>query len=335
MLARSAAVQVLTAVLSEGRALDEAMERVAARLPLKDRAWLLDVSAGTLRWKGRLDQALDSAALKKKPSGWLRKMLLVGAYQLIAQDRVSPAAVVSETVSEVRKKEGEAPARFANAVLRKVSAGSAQWRALPWNPKASVHDQAAWASLPEWFWRKLADEHGPAWAKAFAEVSLGRPKLWIRAADQDEPVCPSLSGNVSAMSGFAEGGFFVQDVSSQFLVRTISDQVKSALGGPTVRALDLCSAPGGKALGLAWNGFSVLATDSDDARLELVRENVRRLLPETQARGGRCAYCRVPRPRLPGHKTRPSIWFGWMPPAREAALSDVTPTSAGSGVRLT
>ena len=79
-------------------------------------------------WKGRLDLAIDATAIKKKPSGWLRKMMLVGAYQLIVQERVAAALVVSETVTEVKKKEGEYPAKFVNASLRKVAEYAHEWR---------------------------------------------------------------------------------------------------------------------------------------------------------------------------------------------------------------
>ncbi|NDF15524.1 hypothetical protein EB061_09410, partial [bacterium] len=48
--------------------------------------------------------------------------------------------------------------------------------------------------------------------------------------------------------------------------------------------LDLCSAPGGKSLGLAYAGFKVTATDSSADRLTRVRENVNRLGLKDQIR---------------------------------------------------
>lgn len=287
MVPRGLAVQVLTAVLSDGEPLDLALERVSEKnkLDSQARAWLLDVSAGVMRWKGRLDLAIDSTALKKKPSGWLRKVMLVGAYQLLLQERVAPAVVVSETVSEVKRKEGEAPAKFVNASLRKVADTAREWRELPFPEGAKASEQASWASLPEWFWKRLIEQHGIEWARAFAQAALERPTLWLRyksLKEQSSAPVPGAfrsdeGGAVTEKAGFSEGDFFVQDISSQLLVHEISTHVRESLGADHLSALDLCAAPGGKALGLAWNGFQVSATDVDQGRLGLLQENIRRM----------------------------------------------------------
>ena len=291
MVPLSLAVQVLTAVLSDGEALDQALDRISQqhRLESQQRAWLTDVTAGTLRWKGRLDLAIDATALKKKPSGWLRKILLIGSYQLIVQERVAPAIVVSETVTEVKKREGEFPAKFANASLRKISDYSKEWRALPFPESGTLAEQAIWACMPDWFWRRLSEQRGVEWARGFAAAALERPKLWLRLAPgADAPwdgvsgpisqsFSPSDGGAIPDRAGFSEGRFFVQDISSQILVNDVANEVKKMLKIERPTALDLCAAPGGKALGLSWCGFNVVATDLDQSRLKLISENVERL----------------------------------------------------------
>ena len=74
---RDIAVRVLTRVLSDREPLDEALAAISGQVSPAARGWLQEVCSGTLRWRGRLDQVIDSTALKKKPSGWLRKMLLI------------------------------------------------------------------------------------------------------------------------------------------------------------------------------------------------------------------------------------------------------------------
>ncbi len=270
---RNQAVQVLTRTLNDGLTIDQAIDQV-----MKDgdssRSWMQEISSGTLRWKGRLDFILNSVSLKKKPSGWLRKILLTSAYQLIAQDRINRAAVVNETVDEIREKEGEAPSRFANAVLRKISDQAVQWKDLD-------GDTAEWASLPEWLWKKICAQQGLAWAKAFALACLERPETWILEG-------PSLKssklggaaksgGAVFHHEGFQEGKFIVQDISNQVLVSEICSEIKKLSGNLPLSALDLCAAPGGKTIALSWNGFSVFATDQDTRRLQLIQENLDRL----------------------------------------------------------
>jgi 16S rRNA (cytosine967-C5)-methyltransferase len=289
---RDLAVRVLTRVLSDHEALDRALDQLGGEADPAARGWLQEVCAGTIRWKGRLDLAIDSTAMKKKPTGWLRKALLVAAYQLIVQDRVAAAAVVSETVTQIRKREGEPPARFANATLRKIAEHAASWRELELSGRASAAEAAQWASLPEWIWSRIVREHGLDWAKAYACASLERPAIWIRAREEgfspewaeEGPIARSWkvlrqpSGAVPSWPGFAEGKFYVQDISSQSLVEGIAAEVR-AVRGEGARALDLCAAPGGKSVGLAWEGLVVSASDRDESRLGLLRQTVERVAP--------------------------------------------------------
>lgn len=291
---RELAIRVLTRVLSEDQPLDEALEALAGGLTSAHRAWLQEVCSGTLRWKGRLDSVLDSIALKKKPSGWLRKMLLLAAYQIVVQERAPKPAVVSETVSAIRNREGEAPAKFANAVLRKVAAHSEEWRNLTWNPNASLEEKAAWGSLPPWLWKRLETQHGTEWTQKFALACLERPLLWIRARDlgwhaewaQSGPIPGAFEiregGLITERGGFETGDFFVQDISNQLLVKEVSDRALSQFrsGSPgriSFDALDLCAAPGGKAAGLSWQGWEVTASDRGEKRLALLRSTAQRL----------------------------------------------------------
>lgn len=312
---RSLAVKVLVQVLSEHRALDEVLDEFAkaGQVPANALPWLQELSSGTLRWKGRLDGVLDSISVKKKPSGWLRKILLLASYQLIVQDRAPAAAVVSETVSEVKSKEGEAPAKFANACLRKVADHALEWRNLSFPEGGGPQEMASWASLPEWLWTKLVKQQGLEWASAYARASLDRPTLWMRRnpkrsdlwSDQTErqakgqserqndqqdvagPIQGSWSsdagGVITAKTGFHEGAFIVQDLSSQLLISEVSAFVQkegshkaSGLADP-LTALDLCAAPGGKSVGLSWSGFQVTATDRTASRVPLLKQTVERV----------------------------------------------------------
>ncbi len=266
-----------------------------AGLAPDDRAWMMDVCAGVLRWRGRIDMALDAVALQKKPSGYMRKILSIAAYQLMMQEKVPAALVVSETVDEVKRKEGDAPARFANAVLRKIADHAKSWREMPFDPKAKMQDQAKWASLPEWFWKKLVRDHGLEWAKEYALKTLERPELWVRAQQPEKfveewgtAVAPGAvpasfrmierpKGPVNEWKGFEKGKFFVQDISSQWVVDQVTAQLKNRPGFSSLRVLDYCAAPGGKTIGMAWNGVAVESTDSSSERFALLQESVKRL----------------------------------------------------------
>lgn len=290
---RDLAVRVLTRVLSDRQTLDEALASLtvegSSALSGPARAWLQEVCSGVLRWKGRLDLAIDAGALKKKPSGWLRKILLVASYQLIVQDRVQPGLVVSETVTGIKKKEGEAPARFANALLRKVAEHANQWRDLKLHLSATPQESARWASLPEWLWSRLEKDHGREWLENYSTSSLARPVIWMRSRRSDwnaewaeaGPIPGSFrvleGGPIFEKEGFSSGEFFVQDISSQLLVSEISTEIREKLKKDRITALDLCASPGGKSVGLLWNGIEVTSSDRDEPRLALLRQTVERV----------------------------------------------------------
>jgi 16S rRNA (cytosine967-C5)-methyltransferase len=300
---RDWALTVLTRVLADRRMLDEVLASVPEDM------------AGTLRWKGRLDWLLDELALKKKPSGRLRKALLLGAYQLLNQPQVPPAWIVSETVDGVRAKDGAPAARFANALLRRIADHAQSWRELSWpdpenEPKSQPErasqssSQAAWASLPGWIWNRVVQDHGIDWARSFAVASLNRPAFWVRSR---RPLAHAVAGPISE-SWYIENwkalrpedldrsaGSYVQDISSQLLIHEFTQEAKKIfgeLGRPEI--LDLCAAPGGKSTGLAWNGWQVFATDrqastpQSQQRFERLRETgvqVQRMLEQERALG--------------------------------------------------
>jgi 16S rRNA (cytosine967-C5)-methyltransferase len=73
---------------------------------------------------------------------------------------------------------------------------------------------------------------------------------------------------VTALEGFAEGGWWVQDLAASIPARL--------LGAGKGKVLDLCAAPGGKTLQLAAAGWDVTAVDISESRLARLAENLER-----------------------------------------------------------
>jgi 16S rRNA (cytosine967-C5)-methyltransferase len=73
---------------------------------------------------------------------------------------------------------------------------------------------------------------------------------------------------VTALPGFSDGAWWVQDLAASLPARL--------LGAGAGTALDLCAAPGGKALQLAAAGWHVLALDRSAKRLERMAQNADR-----------------------------------------------------------
>jgi 16S rRNA (cytosine967-C5)-methyltransferase len=281
---------VIRRVTDEGAYSNLTLARTLARAGLSERdaAFATELVYGTLRRLIPIDHALApllERPIDTAPKGG-RAALRLGAYQL-RYLRVPAHAAVSETVALVDQRHRG----FVNAVLRRLATLE------PQEPEGAS-DQAVSlrTGLAEWAVRELrrvvgSDEETELAAAALAQ----RAPLTIRAntcrttvdelerelgADiqtergtvhQDSLVV--ASGSPSALPGFAEGRFAVQDQASSFVVRTLDPQ-------PGDRVLDVCAGPGGKTGHLAClvgPKGRVVAADVSPTRLELVRATIERL----------------------------------------------------------
>ena len=75
---------------------------------------------------------------------------------------------------------------------------------------------------------------------------------------------------LSNLSGFKEGKWWVQDISSSIPIKLI-DKIKN------MEVLDLFSAPGGKAMQLIALGANVTCIDSSSIRIKKLKENLTRM----------------------------------------------------------
>ena len=297
--ARSVALDAIRRVTDEGAYSNLTLARTLARAGLSDRdaAFATELVYGTVRRLIPIDHALTpllERPIDTAPKG-ARAALRLGAYQL-RYLRVPAHAAVSETVALVDQRHRG----FVNAVLRRFATlepeegaeGGAEGREGTSDLAVSLR-----TGLAEWSVRELgrvvgSDEETERAAAALAE----RAPLTIRAntcratVDELERELSSAgieseggsvhadslviaSGSPSALPGFAEGRFAVQDQASSFVVRALDPQ-------PGDRVLDVCAGPGGKTGHLAClvrTEGRVVAADVSLARLELVRANVERL----------------------------------------------------------
>lgn len=151
-------------------------------------------------------------------------------------------------------------------------------------------------SIPGWLIEGWVGEFGFAGAGEICLASNRRPGVFVRAntlkttpeqlaerfaADgvefqrfgEIEAIKIRPSGSISALGGFEEGLFSVQDPTAGWAVRLFEP-----IAGACI--VDLCAAPGGKTIQLAQamaDSGRIIATDIDSQRLRLVRENCQRL----------------------------------------------------------
>ncbi len=295
--ARRAALRVLAAV-REGRLADHALEREAAGLDARDRAWLLELVYGTYRLRGRLDHRISGRVRggvdRLDPD--VHDILRLGVYQLLTMGSVPAYAAVSQSVDLARKAGGAGAARFVNAVLRAISReGPDVWEG-PDFASDPVGWLTTWGSQPRWLAERWVRRWGAEAARDLAERFNERPSVFLRPLDAavdaallrlaeagipadrvaTEPASIRLGPGVDPAAALAVVPSIVQDPAAGRVVDY------AAFDDDAVVA-DLCAAPGGKAIVLAARaariGGWVIAADRSERRLERVGETVRRLSP--------------------------------------------------------
>jgi 16S rRNA (cytosine967-C5)-methyltransferase len=266
--ARTGALRLLHAVLIEKRMLTEAQSDLSLDGPEAARAGRL---AGlVLRHLSRID-ALLRAHLTRAPALRVQGILRLAVAELMLDD-AAPHGVVDSAVYMARAVPKTAKqAGLVNAVLRKVAADRAAWDALP--P----------ATLPPWLRKPIAKAYGRDRLEAIEAAHLLTAPLDLTLkGGAPENLLDDLPGTdlptgsrrvegaqVTALPGYAEGAWWVQDAAAATPVRTLGD-----VSG--LRVLDLCAAPGGKTQQLAAAGADVTALDISEGRARRLRDNLSR-----------------------------------------------------------
>lgn len=282
--ARALALRLLGLVLQRGQPLDEALaaSRAAAQLAPRDRAFLRLLLATCLRRLGQIDSAIDRLVERPLPShpAELRNLLRLGAVQLLFL-ATPPHAAVSTSLLLAESRTLRGFKGLVNALLRRLAREG----------EAIVAAQdAARLNMPGWLWDRLVAAYGEEQTRACAAVQAGEPPLdlTLKAADASGAAGlwaerlgadllptgslrrPAAGGEITALAGFAEGAWWIQDAAA-----TLPARLLGATAGR--RVADLCAAPGGKTAQLAAAGAQVVAVEISRTRLARIGENLRRL----------------------------------------------------------
>ncbi|MFA8443662.1 RsmB/NOP family class I SAM-dependent RNA methyltransferase [Yoonia sp.] len=270
--ARRSAHHLLMQITGEGRLMAELIGSGAlARLENDDRARAQRLATEALRGLDRADRMLKPY-LKKTPPDHVMNALRLGVIELCSGEAAH--GVVNAYVEIVaRNKRTQAMKGLTNAVLRKIAAeGPEGWhkRAIPLTP--------GWLRQPlVAAWGRDAVEGMEAAHFAGAPLDLSaKGDAAAVATTLGGTVLPTGSvrlqsaGQVSTLQGYADGDWWVQDAAAALPVKLLGD-----VSG--LKVLDLCAAPGGKAMQLAALGAKVTAVDISEKRMERITENLGRV----------------------------------------------------------
>ena len=284
LAAREGAAALLTAVLKEKRAFDDAFAAEAsdgrlARAEPRDRAFARAIAATALRRLGTIDHLIANCLDKELPkrAGVTQNILRAGAAELLFLRVAAHAAVSMNVEAAGRDDAGRHFKALVNAVLRRLTReGDAMLDTL----------DTERLDTPDWLWESWTAAYGEETARRIVRAHYEDPPLDLSVKDAaarekwaEELGAQTLptgtlriedAGRVEELPGFAEGAWWVQDVAASLPAKLLGD-VKSK------DVLDLCAAPGGKTAELAAAGANVTALDRSKPRLQRLTENLSRL----------------------------------------------------------
>ena len=262
---RRAALQMLDAVLRRGRTLESAADG-ARGLSDPDRGLAIAIAGEALRRLPDLDALIDSATRKRLPDDSKARMVLRAALAQKIGLGTPDHAIVSTALPLV----DGGPRRLVHGVL-----GTLLRRGLPDSgaphlpPDVEQRWSASWgeaaveaarrqiAARPPLDLTFKSDEAAQEFATANGAVLLASRHVRLNDA-----------GSVAALPGFEAGEWWVQDIGASLPARLIPASAKTVV--------DLCSAPGGKAMQMVAAGHDVTALDVSAQRLQRLSQNVQR-----------------------------------------------------------
>ena len=263
----------------------------------RDKAFIKRVTEGTTERRLELDYYLNyfSSLPVRKMKPLVRCLLRMSVYQILYMDSIPDSAVCNEACKLAVKRKFVNLKGFVNGVLRTISRQKEKLP-MPDPEKEQAEYFSVKYSMPRWITEMWLDEYGSAITATLLEgllkihpVSLRfrtglsreeREELLEKLGEAGVRLAPSpylpyvYSGegveNISALPGFVEGLFTVQDVSSALAVEAAGISKKDFV-------MDVCAAPGGKTLLAAEKAAKVLSRDVSETKVSMIEENLRRM----------------------------------------------------------
>ena len=285
------AASLLMAV-RDGQSMTAALEDVDATL----RPGVQSLGFHALRWLGRAEALRQQLAQRPPPPE--ADALLCVALALGWSDQEAPYTMhtlVDQAVEAAKRSEAtKHQASFINGCLRRFLRERDALVAV-----TERSPQAVW-NHPQWWIDQVRKDHPAHW-QAILQANNTRAPLILRVNERkttqaqylnnllamdigafpigEHGVVLTAARPVTALPGFAEGHFSVQDAAAQLAAPLLLDGLAPAgEGRASLRILDACAAPGGKTAHLLeLADCAVTALDIDARRCERIAQNLQRL----------------------------------------------------------
>ncbi|MFA6234952.1 MAG: 16S rRNA (cytosine(967)-C(5))-methyltransferase RsmB [Bacteroidota bacterium] len=296
---RGIAVKILTRVERTDAYLDKLLdiELETGDLNPPDKRLLNELVHGVLRNQSKLDWVLTGFyhGQYSKVAPNVRSALRVALYQILFLTRIPHHAAVNEAVEFVKKYRGQRLADTMNGLLRNIARNVENIR-YPLSTNDELQYLSVVHSHPIWIIKRWHARYGFEETESLCKANNMRPFLTLRPNPLhidykefvDELVEVGIDyrrcfymrdyvtvrnlPNIRHSRLFTEGLFTIQDESAGLVGDLLAPQ-------PGETVIDLCSAPGGKALHAAehmQNKGRIIAVDKYDVRLNLIQQAAER-----------------------------------------------------------
>lgn len=266
-------------------------------LTKQERAFLTRVTEGTVERRLELDYIINqySKVKVKKMKPVIRNLLRLAVYQMKYMDNVPDSAACNEAVKLAVKRGFGNLRRFVNGVLRNI-ARDLDHIEYP-EKEQTIPYLSVMYSMPEWIVKMWVSDYGREKTEEILQNFYIERPTTIRVNEnqiskvalidkleregvkvEEHPFLQSalLISNydyLGALDSFLEGDFQVQDAASIQVAESAGIKEDDYI-------IDVCAAPGGKALHAAQilngTGF-VEARDLTEYKVSLIRENIWRM----------------------------------------------------------
>lgn len=299
---RALALKVLEGIELQHRSPESLIHQTLTHHPdlaRPDRAFLLELVQGVLRWQLRLDFVISqvSAIPIKKLHPLVLRLLRLTVYQLLFLNRIPPAAAVNEAIRLAKSRHlPSALVSFVNATLRRLAA-EGKSIAFPARHRDPVHALAVATSHPPWLaarWLRRLGEAG-AWQRCNAnnqipprtirvntsKTSLADLQAVLAQEGLETKPCrfspvgltiTSLEQPPLSLNSYRQGLWLFQDEAAQLVTYLLGVE-------PGQQILEIGAGRGGKTTHLAQmvgHQGHILALDQNQRRLAALQQNMAR-----------------------------------------------------------
>lgn len=268
-------------------------------LDKRERSFIKRTVEGTVERCMEMDYVTDtfSKVPVKKMKPFIRSLMRMSVYQILYMDGVPDSAVCNEGVKLAGKRGFGSLKGFVNGVLRNI-ARNKESITYPDREKEPVSYFSVVYSMPVWIVELLVSRFGEEKAEQILKALLSDRPLTIRLREDlgeeekralfrkmsDEGISYEQTAEFSggyrldnfdrpeSIPGFEEGLIMIQDAGSMAITEGADIEANQYI-------IDVCGAPGGKALhaaGKMKNTGLVVVRDISERKVGLIEENIAR-----------------------------------------------------------